>query len=249
MKALRITVWNEYVQDATDPAIIAVYPQGIHSAIAGGLSELLGDTAVVRTATMDQPENGLSPEVLDDTDVLFWWGHLAHDDVSDAVVNAVQRRVLDGMGLVVLHSAAGSKIFRRLMGTSCRLDWRHGDRELLWTVNPSHPIAEGVPHPVVIPEQEMYGEFFDIPEPDQLVFISSFSGGEVFRSGCCFFRGKGRIFYFSPGHEEYPVFEQSEIKRILANAAAWARPTWRSDIVIDDGRHRPEPGWFDTRVS
>ncbi|QDZ16094.1 ThuA domain-containing protein [Humibacter ginsenosidimutans] len=244
MTALRVTVWNEYVQDATDPAIVAVYPRGIHAAISEGLSELLGDDIDVRHATMGEPEHGLSRETLSTTDVLFWWGHLAHDDVADAVVDAVQQRVLDGMGLIVLHSAAGSKIFRRLMGTSCRLDWRHGDRELLWTVNPTHPIAEGVPHPVIIPEQEMYGEFFDIPVPDQLVFISSFSGGEVFRSGCCFLRGKGRIFYFSPGHEEYPVYLQPEVKRILANAARWATPTWRSDIVIDDGAHR-DTGWFE----
>jgi trehalose utilization protein len=126
------------------------------------------------------------------------------------------------MGLLVLHSGQGAKIFRRLLGTSCEMAWRHGDRELLWTVDPGHPIARGVPHPVVIPEQEMYGEPFDIPAPDELVFISSFAGGEVFRSGCCFRRGRGRIFYFSPGHEEYPVYHQQEIRQILANAVEWA---------------------------
>ncbi len=244
MSTIRVTVWNEFVQDATDPQIQAVYPDGIHTAVADGLTERLAEEVAVRTATLQQPSHGLTPDVLRDTDVLLWWGHLAHDQVADEVVDAIQRRVLDGMGLIVLHSGQGSKIFRRLMGTSCRIDWRHGDRELLWTVAPSHDIAQGLPQPVVIPQQEMYGEFFDIPAPDELVFISSYSGGEVFRSGCCFYRGKGRVFYFAPGHEEYPVFFQPEVRTILANAVRWAAPRVRDDIVIDDGRHR-ETGWYD----
>ena len=183
--------------------------------------------------------------MLASTDVLLWWGHLAHDQVADEVAAAVQQRVLDGMGLIVLHSGQGSKVFRRLMGTSCRLDWRHGDRELVWTVNPSHEIAQGLPQPIVIPEQEMYGEFFDIPAPDELVFISSYSGGEVFRSGCCFFRGKGRVFYFAPGHEEYPVFYQPEVRRVIGNAVRWAAPRLSNQIVIDEGLHR-NTGWYET---
>lgn len=216
---IRVTVWDEH-----QPGLDVYYPHGIHRAVADGLTAILGDRVDVRTATMDEPRHGLPAEVLDTTDVLLWWGHLRHDDVDDELVTEVQHRVLGGMGLLVLHSGQGSKIFRRLLGTTCEMAWRHGDRELLWTVDPGHPIAAGVPNPVVIPEQEMYGEPFDIPAPDELVFISSFAGGEVFRSGCCFRRGRGRIFYFSPGHEEYPVYHQKEIRLVLANAVEWAHP-------------------------
>ncbi|MGI8869268.1 MAG: ThuA domain-containing protein [Mycobacteriales bacterium] len=197
---LRVTVWNEGRHEVHDAPVAERYPHGIHGAIAVGLTDLLGDDVRVRTATLDEPEHGLTAEALHDTDVLTWWGHLAHGEVADAVVARVQQEVLAGMGLVVLHSGHWSKVFQALMGTTCTLRWRSAaERELVWTVNPSHPIAHGVPHPIVIDEQEMYGEYFDIPQPDELVFVSSFSGGEVFRSGCTFRRGNGRIFYFSPG--------------------------------------------------
>lgn len=219
---IRATIWNEYVEERKYHRTGELYPEGIHGAVAQGLRELLADRVSVGTATLDQPDNGLPAGVLDGTDVLLWWGHLAHDAVDDDLVDDVCRRVYGGMGLVVLHSALDSKVFRRLMGTSCRIDWRHGDRELLWTVEPGHPIARGVQNPVVIPRSEMYGEPFDIPPPDELVFISSFEGGEVFRSGCCFRRGRGRVFFFAPGHEEYPIYHQPEVRRILANAVQWA---------------------------
>jgi trehalose utilization protein len=184
----------------------------------------LRGVGAVRTATLAEPEHGLPPAVLDETDVLLWWGHTAHDQVSDDVADRVVGRVLDGMGLVVLHSGHYSKPFKRLMGTGCDLQWRHDERETVWTVAPGHPIAVGVPSPFVIPEQEMYGEFFDVPPPEQLVFISSFTGGEVFRSGCCWTRGRGRIFYFSPGHETNPVYHQAEVQRVLVNGTQWAAP-------------------------
>lgn len=221
---VRVTVWNEYVHERQDAAVAAIYPGGIHGAIADGLSELMGDSVEVRTATLDQERHGLPTEVLDRTDVLLWWGHIRHHLVADQVVEDVNHQVRRGMGLIALHSAQGSKIFKLLMGTSCRLDWRHGDRELLWTVDPGHPIARGVPHPVVIPEQEMYGEFFDIPQPDDLVFVSWFTGGEVFRSGCCYQRGRGKIFYFRPGHETYPTYHNPEVQRVIRNAVHWAAP-------------------------
>ena len=143
--------------------------------------------------------------MLAETDVLTWWGHAAHGDVDDAIVERVQRHVLSGMGLIALHSAHFSKIFIRLMGTTCSLDWRaENDRELIWTVAAGHPIAQGIPHPLVIEREEMYGELFDIPQPDELVFVSSFTGGEVFRSGCCYRRGQGRVFYFRPGRPGVP---------------------------------------------
>jgi trehalose utilization protein len=225
--ALRVTVWNEGVHEATQPEIAAIYPHGIHGAIAEGLRELLGDEVEVRTATLDEPEHGLSEQALAGTDVLLWWGHIAHDRVSDEVVERVRQHVLGGMGLIVLHSGHFSKIFIRMLGTTCSLRWRNpegGERELVWDVNPTHPIAEGVEQPIVIDAQEMYGEFFDIPTPDDLVFISSFTGGEVFRSGVTFTRGRGKIFYFSPGDQEYPVYFHPQVRRVLANGVRWAAP-------------------------
>jgi trehalose utilization protein len=243
--ALRVTVWNEFIHERRDAEVKAIYPDGIHAVVGAALERELGAAVRVRFATLDEPGHGLSDEVLESTDVLTWWGHWAHDDVADEVVDRVTARVLRGMGLVVLHSAHFSKIFRKLMGTSCRLRWRNADdRELVWTVNPAHPIAAGVPVPIVIPKQEMYGEFFDIPAPDELVFVSSFSGGEVFRSGCCFYRGRGRIFYFSPGDQEYPVYHQPEIGRVIANGVRWAAPV----SPVADERYAPEycgQGWFE----
>jgi len=228
---VRVTVWGENVHERNEEAVRAIYPDGMHGAIAAGLKEYLGDAVSVRTATLDQPEHGLAQDVLDATDVLTWWGHIAHDQVDDAVVERVHAAMLGGMGLLALHSAHYSKILKRALGTSCSLRWRNvGERELVWTVNPAHPIAAGVPHPIVIDAQEMYGEHFDIPEPDELVFISSFAGGEVFRGGCCFQRGAGRIFYFSPGDQDYPVYHHPAIKRVLANAARWAAPRTRGPV-------------------
>lgn len=224
MRPLRILVWNEGVHEARlDPPHIAdMYPNGIHGAIAQGLAEHLPD-AEIRTATLSDPEHGLTDEVLRETDVLLWWGHVAHHEVADEIVERVQREVLGGMGLLALHSAHFSKIFTRLLGTTCSLAWRNeGEREIVWTTTPSHPIAEGIPQPIVIEKQEMYGEHFDIPQPDDLVFISSFEGGEVFRSGVTFTRGRGRIFYFGPGDQDFPVYHHPDIRRVLANGVRWA---------------------------
>jgi trehalose utilization protein len=221
---LRILVWNEGVHEARSdpPQINDIYPDGIHGAIASGLTEHLS-RAVVSTATLADPEHGLDQETLRATDVLLWWGHLAHADVDDEIVERVRHEVLGGMGLIVLHSGHFAKVFTRLLGTTCALSWRNeGEREVVWTTAPSHPIAEGVPQPIVIPKQEMYGEHFDIPEPDDLVFISAFEGGEAFRSGVTFTRGRGRIFYFSPGDQDFPVYHQPEIRLVLANAVRWA---------------------------
>jgi trehalose utilization protein len=221
---LRLLVWNEGVHESTGrPANIGeYYPRGIGGAVAEGLAENLPD-AIVSNATLADPEHGLTEEALAATDVLFWWGHIAHDRVDDEIVERVQRHVLGGMGLVVLHSAHFSKIFKKLMGTTCSLQWRNdGEQELVWTIRPEHPIAEGVPSPIVVPRQEMYGERFDVPHEDELIFVSAFAGGEIFRSGLTFTRGKGRIFYFSPGDQEYPVYLQPEIRRVLSNSARWA---------------------------
>ena len=240
---MRVTVWNEHIHEREDEAVRAVYPHGIHHEVADALRKHLGGGAAVATATLDDHGHGL--EGLDETDVLLWWGHLGHDLVPDEAAARVQQRVLDGMGFVALHSAHLSKPFVLLMGTSCHLRWREADdRELVWTVSPSHPIATGVPPVFSIPRQEMYGEYFDIPQPDELVFISSFTGGEVFRSGCCFRRGRGRIFYFSPGHETYPVYRQTEVQRVIGNAVLWAHGSEQSPLYQAESVNSPT-GWFE----
>jgi len=220
---IRVTVWNEFRHERTDDVVRNIYPDGIHSTIAGFLNQQPDIEA--RTATLDEPEHGLTDEVLDQTDVLIWWGHIAHHEVSDSVVQKAYARVLDGMGLIVLHSGHFSKIFTKLMGTSCNLKWREtGEHERLWVIEPGHPIAQGLGEYIDIPHVEMYGERFDIPAPDTLVFVSWYPGGEVFRSGCCFNRGRGKIFYFRPGHETFPIYHQAEIQRVIINAVRWAAP-------------------------
>jgi trehalose utilization protein len=180
----------------------------------------------VQTATLDEPEHGLPDEVLANTDVLIWWGHGAHQEVRDEIVDKIHKRVLEGMGLVALHSSHKSKIFVKLMGTTCNLKWRViGEKERIWVVEPGHPIAAGLPEHFEIPQEEMYGERFDIPAPDTLVFMSWFPGGEVFRSGCCFYRGNGKIFYFRSGHETFPVYHQPEVQQVISNAVRWAAPS------------------------
>ena len=223
MNQIRVTVWNEYRHEREEERFRAVYPDGIHGAIAEGL-RATGDFDV-RTATLDEPDNGLPEDVLMATDVLIWWGHKAHEEVSDETVNRVQARVLHGMGLVVLHSGHHSKVFKRLMGTSCNLIWRVADElERIWVVAPSHPIAAGLDRYIELEREEMYGEFFDVPPPQELVFLSWFPGGEVFRSGCCYARGSGKIFYFRPGHESYPTFYNGDVRKVIGNAVRWAAP-------------------------
>ena len=229
MTALRVTVWSEYRHERKEEHIAKVYPDGIHGAIAQGLAPYGFD---IRTATLDEPDHGLTQAVLDSTDVLTWWGHMAHAEVRDEIVDRVHERVMNGMGLIVLHSAHLSKIFVRLMGTGCMLKWREADeKERIWVVDPSHPICDGLPECIEIPEAEMYGEHFDIPAPDNLVFISWFEGGEVFRSGCCYQRGQGKIFYFRPGHETYPMYYRDDVRKVIANAINWAKPTSNPEPV------------------
>jgi len=221
---IRVTVWGENVHEKTHAEVAQVYPRGMHQHIAEVLLQE-PEKFEVHTATLDQPEHGLTPDILARTDVLFWWGHAAHDQVADEIVARVQALVWQGMGLVVLHSGHLSKIFRRLMGTACTLTWREaGEKERVWVCNPGHPIAQGLGRYFEIPSEEMYGEPFAIPAPDENVFISWFEGGEVFRSGCTWKRGNGKIFYFRPGHEVYPTYLQKEVGQVLRNAASWARP-------------------------
>ncbi|MCB0195225.1 MAG: ThuA domain-containing protein [Anaerolineae bacterium] len=222
MNLLNVTIWNEFRHEKMDDTVKEIYPDGMHKVIGQALEN---HGFQVRSATLDEPEHGLTEDILAKTDVLLWWGHRAHHEVRDEIVERVYQRVLAGMGLVVLHSGHYSKIFKKLMGTTCSLRWREaGEKERVWVVNPGHPIAAGLDHYFDIPNTEMYGEHFDIPTPDELVLISWFEGGEVFRSGCCFFRGKGKIFYFRPGHETHPIYYQAEVQQVIANGVRWAAP-------------------------
>ena len=231
---IRVTVWNEYLHEIAQPPVAEIYPNGIHGCIA----EFLGrnEDIEVRTATLKEPQNGLPEELLSQTDVLIWWGHMAHDEVDTQTVERVCRHVRSGMGFIGLHSAHHSRVMKALLGTTLNLKWRHGDRERVWCVCPSHPIAQGVPQQFELSVEEMYGEPFDIPEPDETLFIGWFAGGEVFRSGVTYRRGNGRIFYFQPGHEEYPTFCNENVQRIITNAVRWVCPTIseRCEIPVEN---------------
>ncbi|NLG24928.1 MAG: trehalose utilization protein ThuA [Clostridiales bacterium] len=236
---IRVTVWNEYRHEKTDPKVAALYPRGIHAAIADALAAQPGFS--VKTATLDEPEHGLTAWALAETDVLLWWGHMAHEQVSDDIVNRVYDRVMDGMGLIVLHSGHASKIFRKLMGTNThKLRWREdGEMVRLWVMDYAHPIAEGLGDYFELPIEETYGEHFDIPRPDDLVFVSWVPGGEVFRSGCCWHRGQGRVFYFQPGHETCPTYYDANVQRVIAQAVRWAYREKVAPYVSDLTRPLP----------
>jgi trehalose utilization protein len=231
---IRAIVWGENVHEQRSATVRAIYPDGMHACIASALNQ---DTAIdATTATLQEPEHGLTEARLAETDVLVWWGHCAHGEVADEVVDRVQRRVWEGMGLICLHSSHFSKIFRLLMGTPCALAWREaGERERIWVINPGHPIVRGIGRTIEIPAAEMYSEPFSVPEPMETVLISWFEGGEVFRSGMTWQRGAGRIFYFRPGHEVYPIYHQVEVRQILRNAVRWA--------------HTPAPAWRDVAAA
>lgn len=240
---IRVTVWGENRHEKKNPKVAEIYPQGMHEAIASHLRKS-GDLEV-RTATLDEPENGITADVIHNTDVLIWWGHLAHGDVSDLTVERVFDRVHKGMGIVVLHSGHFSKIFKKLMGTGCDLKWREAnDRETLWVVKPGHPIAAGINDFFQLPAEEMYGEYFDIPDPDEIVFLSTFTGGEVFRSGITYTRGAGRIFYFRPGHETYPTYHDKNVLRVLENGVRWVAPVKDSALPTYGNR---KDGWMNER--
>ncbi|MFK8082016.1 MAG: ThuA domain-containing protein [Granulosicoccus sp.] len=236
--SIRVVVWGENVHENTNADVRSLYPQGMHACIAQALNKRTGIEA--DTATLQQAEHGLSAETLATTDVLMWWGHAAHGDVSDEIVDRVQQRVWEGMGLIILHSGHFSKIFKRMMGTPCSLTWREaGEKERLWAINRAHPICHGIDDFFELPQSEMYGEPFTVPEPMETVFISWFEGGEVFRSGMTWQRGAGKIFYFGPGHETYPIYHDANIQTVLGNAVRWAANTSKPWADIEQAPNRP----------
>lgn len=226
---MNVTIWNENLHEQKSEKVRELHPKGIHGTIAEILEE---EGHVCTLATLDMDEHGLTEEVLANTDVLLWWGHIGHRLVSDEIVERVYNRVQEGMGLIVLHSGHHSKIFKKLMGTTCNLKWRHGARERIWTIKPSHPIAAGVEDGFLLECEEMYGEAFDIPNPEDVIFMGWFNGGEVFRSGCTWTRGNGKIFYFQPGHETDSAYKNTNVRQIIKNAVKWACPTVRGAIPV-----------------
>lgn len=225
---IKVTIYNEFFHEKVHDDVKKLYPNGIHMRLKEALED---EEIVVRTVTLDDPECGLTKEVMDDTDVLLWWGHVAHQNVPDEVAARVRDAVIGGMGAVFLHSAHHSKPFKLLMGTSGNLGWREtGDLARMWVIDPGHPIAQGIDRYLEIENEETYCEPFDIPTPDELVFTTWYSGGEIMRTGCCWKRGRGKVFYFQPGHETYPVYHNEDVIKVIRNAIVWAKPTARIDI-------------------
>lgn len=224
---IKVTIYNEFLHEQSDEAIKALYPDGIH----GQLKKVLEcDEVSVRTVTLDTIDT-LTKELLDDTDVLLWWGHMGHGRVPDETAALVRDAVIGGMGVIFLHSAHESKPFKLLMGTPGALGWREsGDLARVWNVMPSHPIAQGIGRYFEEEQEETYCEPFEIPKPDELIFVTWYSGGEIMRTGCTWTRGRGKIFYFQPGHETYPVYYNESVIRVIQNAVRWAKPTQRVDV-------------------
>ncbi len=262
---IHVTVWNENIQDtgiikdeflrpglsneeieayrnqlkANSQVIQNIYPGGIHRAIASSFDS--ADDIIVTTVTMDMPEYGLSDDLLANTDVLIWWAHKAHNQLPDRIAEKICNCVLKGMGFIALHSAHLSKPFRFLLGTSCTLKWRMNDFCRIWNTCPSHPIAKNIPEMFELPKEEMFGEFFDIPKPDDVVFTSWFRGGEIFRGGCTWTRGYGKIFYFHPGHETNNSLLNPYVKQIIINSVYWAvSEKRREQIMCQHITHPPD---------
>ena len=239
-----IIIWNENIHEQENEAVRKIYPDGIHGCIKNFLSS--NKSLSIHTATLADIDNGINEKNINDCDVLIWWGHKAHSEVLDKTVDLVQKRVLEGMGLIVLHSGHHSKIFQRLMGTNCNLTWReYGEKERLWVCNPAHPICDGLNPYIELEMEEMYGEPFQVPAPDETLFTSWFEGGETFRSGLLYKRGNGQIFYFRPGHEAYPTYHNQDIQRVIINAVNFVKPKTKSiweDIHSPIAKsNRPKP--------
>lgn len=225
---IKVLIWNEFKHERKSETVKAIYPDGMHKTIGEALK---CDDIEVRYATLEDENCGITDEILADTDVIVWWGHMAHNEVPDEIAKKVQNAVLSGMGAIFLHSAHHSKPFRLLMGTTCNLSWREdGDMERVWVVKPSHPIVQGIGRYFELPHEETYAEPFDIPEPEETILIGSYEGSEVFRSGVTYKRGNGKIFYFQPGHETFPTFHDENVKTIIKNAVYWVKSDYRKAI-------------------
>lgn len=217
-----VVVWSE----GTAPK--EVYPNDINGAIAEGLKELKGWEVVV--ANLSDPNQGLPDELLNRADVLIWWGHQRHDQVKDPLVSKIVKRVKeDGMGFISLHSSHFAKPNKALMGTACSWGAYVGDSTTLKVTvkDPGHPIAKGVKEFTIV-HNERYSDPYAVPTPQSVVFegIATLKDGKVDPSqqGFTWQIGKGKMFYFQPGHETNPVFYDANVGRIMINAVQWAAP-------------------------
>ena len=232
IRPINVTIWNEYRHEKTDDKVKALYPNGLHAY----LKEVLSSPELnITLASLDDKHHGLPDDVLNNTDVMIWWGHMHHSEVPDELAEKVKNRVLSGMGLICLHSAHYSKVMQKTLGTTGHLTWGDEVKEILWNVNPTHPIAAGIPSHFVLEKEEIYGEPFQIPEPDEQIFIGWYESGNVFRSGCTWRRGYGKVFYFQPGHESVPTFYDKNVQRIIWNAIFWAAPYHTEGYKLQDG--------------
>ena len=224
MKKINVVIWNEFRHEKTKDEVKALYPNGLHAYLKSVLD--VNEDMEISLAALDDPDQGLSDERLETIDVLVWWGHMAHGEVDDELVKKIQSRVYEGkMGFVALHSAHHSKPFRAIVGTNGNLSWGRNQKEIVWNMMPSHPIAAGIPDHFTLACEELYSEPFYIPQPDALVFGGWFEDGHIMRSGACFIRGAGKVFYFQPGHETCRSFYNEYVQKIITNGVRWAAPS------------------------
>ncbi len=237
---IRVTIWNEFRHEKTKEEVKALYPNGLHAVIGDFLAKT--GQMEITLAALDDKDQGLPDEVLDNTDVLLWWGHMFHKEVDDELVKKIEKRVFLGkMGFIALHSGHHSKPFKAIVGTNGNLQWGREQKEVIWNLMPSHPIAAGIPEHFLLESEELYSEPFYIPQPDALVFGSWFEDGNIFRSGACFIRGAGKVFYFQPGHESCKSFFNPYVQRIITNAVYWAKPSDTACTIADKCPHITEP--------
>ena len=224
----KVVVWSEGTANV-DPKSKVVYPNDINSAIAEGLQPLEAQGWQIVKATLSDPDQGISDQLLNTTDVLIWWGHKKHGDVSDALVDKIDARVREGkMGFIGTHSCHFAKPFKKLMGTAC--SWREyvddGTTAEVIVKEPDHPICKGVKNFNL--KIERYGEPFAVPTPDSVpldgLYTKPDGKTEPGRMGMCWTVGKGKVFYFTPGHETYNDYYKPEVRTIFINAVQWAAP-------------------------
>lgn len=214
-RPVRVRIWCE----GTAPR--SVYPDDIDGALADVLGRQAG--LVVSRGRLTDLQAGLSDQVLDASDALVWWGHLRHDAVPDDRALAVVKRVREGrLGFVALYAACGSKPFRQMMSMPCEPgSWREDGRpEFVSIKAPDHPIARGIA-PFTISKTDMFSEPFAVPEPETVVFVSSWQKGETLRSGLTWTIGKGRVAYLRTGPDNYPVLFHPSIRQAIANSVRW----------------------------
>lgn len=234
---IRVTFWHEFRHEKTKPAAMALYPDGLHAYLK---SVLECDDIEITLAALDDPNQGITDELLENTDVLMWWGHAYHNEVDDELVEKIRQRVYAGMGFLPLHSAHHSKPFQRIIGCTGNLRWGRNQKAIIWNLAPWHPIAQGVPMSFQLTE-ELYSEPFYIPKPDEIIFGTWFEDGNLFRGGLTFRRGLGKIFYFHTGHETVDSLKNENVHRIIKNAIYWCAPDAKADFYTGETFHQTEP--------